>query len=127
MGQCCKCGKETPHKYTYWSGDLLEPKWRKTCVNVQKHTAFLCSRCAMVNRVIHLAVLSVLLATRLIWPRYNKTDIIVSSIFVAIILGMFLHALLVGWRDWDLPFYAGENLAEKCIIKVMREQNRSEN
>ena len=138
MGQCIKCGRETPHEYTYWSGDALDSK---TCVNVQKHTAYLCTRCAMRSHVIYLFIVS---AAHAIYAAINiyrdiRTVVIHSGhgpritphygmiAFYGIVMAAFfalsLHILRIGRRDKAPPSYAGTGTAEKCIVNIMRRQH----
>ena len=119
MGQCCKCGKETPHVYAYWSGDAPD---RKTCANMQERVAFLCSRCALADRVISYSVGLAIWAVALVVHIAAKKDFaleVIYSVFLALYIG---YILFVGRRDKGL-FYAEKRLAEKRIIKIMRKRN----
>ena len=126
MGQCCKCGKETKHAYTYWTGDLLA---KKTCVNAQKHTAFLCARHVIAERVIVLSVFSalylVLIADRALSDNVSVMRIIFPfGLMAALIFGTLLYLLLAIRRDKKIPLSGIEKArAERCIVKVMRKQN----
>ena len=144
MGQCCKCGRETPHAYTYWTGDLIgtkravSPKNAKYCLNPQKHTAFLCTRHVLVERVILLTVFSALhavlftsitidryrlnLRLTIPWSMSDIIGIICYGLLAAFGFGMLLYILHVGRRDKKLPFHVFAEQAEHCIVKVMRKQ-----
>jgi len=149
MGQCCKCGRETPHAYTYWTGDLIgtrravSPKNAKFCVNPQKHTAFLCTRHVMVERVIALSVgvalQAVLVATITIsiyqrnallaipWSTSEILGVTGFGLVAAFGFGILLYVLHSGRRDKKLTSKNDTEQAERCIVKTMRKQNPGNN
>jgi len=149
MGQCIKCGRETPHAYTYWTGDLIgtrravSAKNAKFCVNPQKHTAFLCTRCATRDLVAFYAIFSaaytVLFAIITIdkyrrnaslaipWSSLDVFRIGFYGLSAALFLGMLFYTLFCGRRDKKLPFNAAKARAEQRIVKLMRRQNPGKN
>ena len=122
MGQCCKCGKETPHVYAYWSGDAPD---RKTCVNVEEHAAFMCTRCAMTDQVINYYCLLAMWIAFLVCSAIDADVVLMIAYgaMAAFWLGVLLHALHVGRHDKKLPFTGRPEYAEKRIVKIMRKRN----
>ena len=121
MGRCCKCGKETPHVYAYYSGNSLNAKRPKTYTNVEERAGFLCTRCAIGYDVLNLALGS----TACVVSAINAGTVVgtvIIGITAAAWFAVFVHALVVMRRDKALPFYIYKSRAEKRLVKRIRKQ-----
>ena len=126
MGQCIKCGRETPHAYTYWTGNALD---RKTCTNLLKHTAFLCNKHAMAAPIVGFGIYAALYAAGAVTAgmQSNLVYIIFYGVLAAFGFAALLYSLVVVLRDKAFPFYVSQSAAERRIIKILRKQAPGKN
>ena len=125
MGQCCKCGRETSHEYTYCTADVFSEQEVVTYENVEECSAFLCNRCAIFDSVIWCFVFFALQAAQFLvymksssaWLFWFYLSIMTASFC------FFLFRLIVMLLDRVRPAWIDAGFAERRVIRTLRKQN----
>ena len=129
MGQCIKCGRETQNVYEYYTVEAFSEQGVVTYEDPEKHSAFLCNRCAIFDVVLGSFVFFALQAGRFL-GRYLFSDIPaagwsfwLSLLFTAAFLGVFLFQLIAMLLDRVPPALVDAGFAQRRMLRILRRQN----
>ena len=134
MGQCCKCGRETPHEHEYYEGEKIVSDGGASCANMGKCSDFMCSRCVLMPSAVYVSVFFLFYLGLAIYTGLNLAihvghdfaGIVADYWWLYAVVVWFLGLALSVWipllLDKRLPFKADTKVAAKIMTNTKRKQ-----